>query len=332
MQHFLLNLSVKEWLNIGFIALFFCVTLSFVCYFLLDIPWHQGILFGLILGSFMFACAYTFTTFLNQTILPRLRQNYWLLCSGIFSFLAGFMATLLTFALSHFLHVTMVFKFETHLWLFAGIIGILSYAVAFLLYRFACIRYEKESQRTLLIQSRLKSLERQLNPHFLFNALNSISELLHENPMRAEEALLELSHFLRSTMKELSLITLGEELENAKRYITLENIRFDGKITLNVNLDASLYNERIPKFSIQLLVENAIKHGFENKVLNINIEAYQDKTVHLIVENDGKAMQTPHFGIGLQNLQERLELLSHGTLHLKALQPPTFEIILGVSE
>jgi len=280
----------------------------------------------------MFVCAYALTTFLNQTILPHLSQNYWLLCAGLFSFLAGFTATLLTFMLSTLLHITMLHKFEMHLWLFAGIIGILSYAVVFLLYRFACIRYEKESQRTLLIQSRLKSLERQLNPHFLFNALNSISELLHENPTKAEDALLELSHFLRSNMKELSLITLAEELENAKRYITLENIRFDGKINLSVSLDASLHNERIPKFSIQLLVENAIKHGFENKVLHINIEAYKDNTLHLVVENDGKVMQTPHFGIGLQNLQERLELLSHGTLHLKALQPPTFEIILGASE
>lgn len=329
MQPLILHLCFKEWLNIGGIALFFSLLLSSMCYFLVNAPWHDGLLFGLLLGACLFVCAYAFTTVLNQKVLPKLLQTYWLLCAGLFSFFAGFIATLLTCVLSTFLHVILLEKFETHLWLFAFMIGILSYAVAFLLYQFACIRYEKESQKSLLIQSRLKSLERQLNPHFLFNALNSMSELLHVNPLKAEEALLELSHFLRSSMQERSLITLHEELENARRYLNLENLRFDGKIDLHLRVDEALQTECIPKFSIQLLIENAIKHGFENKPLTIKIEGYKDAALHLIIKNNGKAMQTSLFGIGLHNLQERLELLSKGSLHLRALNPPTFEIILG---
>lgn len=327
MQPLLLTITAKEWVGIGTISLFFSVLLSLLCYFLVGESLLQGAIFGIFLGLFLFMCAVLFTTLLNQTILPNLPKTYWLFSAALSSFLSGLIATWLSYALASLLHVKLLAKVEAHLFLFSLIIGILSYAVAFLLYQFVIMSYAKEYNEKLLIQSRLKSLERQLNPHFLFNALNSLTELLHVNPYRAENALLELSDFLRSSMKESSLISLKEELENVRRYVGLENIRFDGKIILYESVSSSLFQRLVPKFSIQLLVENAIKHGFCSETLHIWIDAHVDAhTLILTIRNDGKAMSTHHFGIGLTNLQERLTLLCDGSLTRIEYDNPTFQI------
>ena len=328
MQPLLLIITFKEWIRIGVIALFFSVLLSLICYFLVNETLLNALFFGSILGLCLFICAFLFTTVLNQVILPRIPKNYWLACAGLSSFLSGFLATVVSYYLCLFLHVTLLEKFEANLLFFAFLIGILSYGIAFLLYQFVMMSYAKEYHEKLLIESRLKSLERQLNPHFLFNALNSVSELLHVNPHTAEKALLSLSDFLRSSMKESSRISLKEELDNVVRYVNLENIRFDGKIMLRISVDERFYLYPLPKFSIQLLVENAIKHGYNGKVLHIWIEAHYDEALHLYVGNDGNAIRSQTFGIGLSNLQERLSLLSKGSLSLKEQNPTLFEMTL----
>jgi len=327
MQPLLLSLSLKEWIKIGIISLFFSILLSLLCYFLLSESLLQGLFFGTLLGLCLLICAVLLTTLLNQNILPTLPKHYWLLSAALSSFFSGFLATWLCYTLSLLLHVKLLVKFESHLFLFSFLIGVLSYAVAFLLYQFVMMSYAKEYHEKLLIQSRLKSLERQLNPHFLFNALNSLTELLHVNPNKAEDALLELSDFLRSSMKENALISLKEELENVKRYVGLENIRFDGKIILRTELSEHVLTQVIPKFSIQLLVENAIKHGFYGDTLHIVVVGYfEENSLVLNVQNDGKTIKTSHFGIGLTNLQERLKLLCYGTLKLISNDKPLFEI------
>ena len=129
-------------------------------------------------------------------------------------------------------------------------------------------------------------------------------------------------------MKESSRISLKEELDNVVRYVNLENIRFDGKIVLDINVDERFYVYHLPKFSIQLLIENAIKHGYKGVILHIWIEAHKDEALHLYVGNDGNTITSQHFGIGLSNLQERLNLLSKGSLTLKEQQPTLFEMTL----
>ena len=92
-------------------------------------------------------------------------------------------------------------------------IGFLTYIVGALLYRFVKMRNEKEEVDHHYVQSRLRSLETQLNPHFLFNALNSIAELIHQDPDKAETAILKVSTFLRNTMDEKALIPLDDEAQ-----------------------------------------------------------------------------------------------------------------------
>lgn len=328
MQARIVTIRTKDWLYIGTISIIFSLFLSLLCYFLVDESLPDGLLFGVILGFMLFASAFLFTTTLNQHILPLINKRYWLWIAGLTSFLSGFFATMLCYALCSFLHVKLLSKFESHILLFSFFIGFLSYVVALLLYQFVIVTYAKEYQEKLLTQSRLKSLERQLNPHFLFNALNSITELLHINTEKAENALLSLSDFLRTSMKENALISLKEELENIYRYVAIENIRFDGSIFLHVAVEPKLYVYHLPKFSIQLIVENAIKHGYQGSSLTICIDAHMTHYLIITISNDGKAIQSEQFGIGLTNLQERLFLLSKGSLELTNHQPTTFKITL----
>ncbi|MDY3200682.1 MAG: histidine kinase, partial [Arcobacter sp.] len=157
-------------------------------------------------------------------------------------------------------------------------------------------------------------LENELNPHFLFNALNSVSELIYQDQKKAENAVIQISKFLRNAINKESLITLETELSMVKTYVNIENVRFDEKIVLKIDDFEEFKDIKVPKFSIQLLVENAIKHGFTGDILNINIKFDKNS---IIVINDGKITTNPKFGTGLSNLQKRLELQKIGNLEFE---------------
>lgn len=324
-----LEIRTKECLYILGIGIFFSITLCLLCYVLLQENLIHGLTFGLILGLCLSSSAIIFTFALNRYFLPLIPKTHWVYWAGCFSFFSGFSGTVMAYFVSFSLHVKMLMLFSQHFIFFGLFIGMMSFVVAFLLYHFITMRNAKEGQEKLLIQSRLKSLERQLNPHFLFNALNSLAELLHVNPIKAEKTLLQLSSFLRSSMKEEAMIGLNEEIENVIRYIALENIRFDDKISLIYDIPESFKEKKVPKFSIQLIVENAIKHGFRREKLTITISIQQKDKLEITVSNDGLPITQPIFGIGLQNLQERLLLLCDGQLQLKNETNPTFILSLG---
>lgn len=190
------------------------------------------------------------------------------------------------------------------------------------------LQTKKRESDLLLMQSRLSSLETQLNPHFLFNALNSIAELIHIDSDQAEEAVLKVSSFLRNTMDEKALMPLSKELDNVQEYIALENIRFNGLITLEIT--NTIPDWEVPKFSIQLIIENAIKHGMHSQTKKLNILIDFDHHLSVIrIENDGAPITATHFGIGLNNLNQRLKLLCDGHVTIKESQKPCFEIYIG---
>lgn len=193
------------------------------------------------------------------------------------------------------------------------------------------LRTQKEEIDYKLLQSRLGSLEMQLNPHFLFNALNSIAELIHQDTEKAERAIIKVSSFLRNTMNEETLISLKNELENVNAYIQVENIRFDNKITITT--PRVFPNWMVPKFSIQLLVENAIKHGImpDERALNIYIFCKEDEKT-IVIENDGRPMDDIKFGVGLNNLNQRLDLLCKGHLEVEGGARPRFYIRIGACD
>lgn len=177
----------------------------------------------------------------------------------------------------------------------------------------------KENAQLSIIakQAQLDNLSAQLNPHFLFNSLNSIKSLVIENPDTARRAIDLLSDLLRSSLyeKDTDLIPIKEELALVQDYIELEKMRFEERLQLELNIDKSLLNFKIPTLSIQLLIENAIKHGIDLKVgggavfLKIN---KQDGNIYITVENPGVINLDKLVGLGLKNLKKRLEIQYKG--------------------
>ena len=318
-----LRIRTRDWLYTLLIGVVFAMLLSSLGYALLERSWLQGALYGALLGFAITLFSLIFITFMNQTLLPRLRKFYWLPLAAGFSFLSGFLGTLVSRYLADFLNIALIPKFHSDIVKISVAIGLLTYIVGALLYRFVKMRNEKEEVDHHYVESRLRSLERQLNPHFLFNALNSVAELIHQDPDKAEESVLKISSFLRSSMDEKALLPLKDELRNVRQYIELENIRFSGRITLH--LQDAPPSWRVPKFSIQLLAENAIKHGLGDAKTGLSITVTFDTERQCIrVKNDGKAMRSTAFGIGLNNLNQRLQLLCRGRLEVVATEEPTF--------
>jgi two-component system, LytTR family, sensor kinase len=163
----------------------------------------------------------------------------------------------------------------------------------------------------------LKNLRSQLNPHFLFNSLNSIRALVDINPLEAKESITTLSNLLRKSLilgKE-QLIPLRSELDLINDYLELEKIRFEERIHVDIQHDKTLDDLQIPPFILQTLVENAFKHGIARLVEGGTISirtARQEEGVRILVENDGTLGAKTDTGIGLRNTIRRLELQYDG--------------------
>lgn len=327
-----LTIKRSDWLYILLIGIVFAMMLSSLGYVLLGMPWLEGAMFGVILGFSITLFSLIFISLMNQKILPKIDRSYWLPLAIGFSFLSGFLGTIVTIKSAMMLDVTLIGMFHTDSYSIAVSIGVLTYIVGALLYRFVKMRNAKELVDSHYVQSRLRSLETQLNPHFLFNALNSVAELIHQDPDKAEEAVLRISSFLRNSMKEASLLPLHEELKNAYDYVELENIRFSGNIRLELPQEKRL-SVMVPKFSIQLLIENAIKHGIsaEKPILHVSI-TYDAAANAISVSNDGLPLTSKRVGIGLSNLDERLRHLCGGHLEITASERPRFTLFLGACD
>jgi two-component system LytT family sensor kinase len=164
-------------------------------------------------------------------------------------------------------------------------------------------------------KAQLEMLRYQLNPHFLFNALNSVRASIDEDSVRAKGMITQLSEFLRySLLNESSKkIPLRAEIEAVKNYLAIEKIRFEDKLIVNFEIENDAENFNVPCFLLNPLVENAVKHGLQTspKPLNINIYAktFGGKLI-LEVSNSGKLINNENgTKIGLKNVRERLEKL-----------------------
>jgi len=327
-----LRITVHDWFGVLLIGILFSGFLSILAYYILNLSLLHGALFGVTLGFFIALYSLIFISGMNHYLLPRTHEGWWNFIAALFSFLAGFLGTLCTYTLLQLTPIVTIDLFHLHPFQSGSIIGVLTYLMGALMYRFVKARNEKEHINSLFIQSRIASLETQLNPHFLYNALNSLAELIHQDPNKAEEAVLKISTFLRNTMGEKPLISLGDELRNVRDYIDLENIRFGGKITLLIENEQQSLSCLIPKFSIQLVCENAIKHGFNtsSRDFQLHIRISNDKQFRIRISNNGRPIQNTAFGIGLSNLQERLSHLCDGELTIESLDPPTYTLELKV--
>lgn len=161
----------------------------------------------------------------------------------------------------------------------------------------------------------LKTIKAHINPHFIFNALNSIKALIDENPHRAKKAILELSNILRSSLKDEKNETVAfqEELRIVKDYLALEHMRFEDRLQISYEVVEDTLEQQVPPMMLQTLVENAIKHGISKQVKGGMVKVISDFSggYHLLsVQNTGHLSgHIKKIGFGISSTRERLQLL-----------------------
>lgn len=184
---------------------------------------------------------------------------------------------------------------------------------------------EIEIQSKLLKDAEIKSLQAQVNPHFFFNAMNTISALIRVDSEKARELLLNLSNFFRSNLQgaKSTSITIEKEIQQVEAYLSLEQARFPERFNIHFDIDNGLKHAKVPPFIIQILVENAIKHAFHNRKSGNDVyvkvkEGHQ--TIEISVEDNGFGIpeekrahighnvvsSTSGTGSALENLNKRL--------------------------
>jgi LytS/YehU family sensor histidine kinase len=167
----------------------------------------------------------------------------------------------------------------------------------------------------LVKELELKTIKAHINPHFIFNALNSIRALIDENPVSARNAITNLSNILRSSMQaeKMETVPLERELNIVKDYLALEYIRFEDRLKIEYNIDVDTLSQPVPPMMLQTLVENAIKHGIgkqmDGGVVRVTSDFSEDYH-ELIVQNSGRLNGDVNSdGFGLSSTRNRLYLL-----------------------
>jgi len=232
---------------------------------------------------------------------------------------------------------------KDHLVSFAIFSGLMGYTIVILSYYLHMYSRDLRSkhENELLLQRSLKEVEismlrSQINPHFLFNSLNSISSLTMIDAERAQEMVIKLSDYLRYTVSQEKsvFVTLRKEIENLNRYLDIEKVRFGSKLLYVFNVEELAYDAEIPVMILQPLYENAIKHGVYESTEPITIEtkAVMDEDVLVVSIKNNYQEGVPMgkgAGIGLRNIAERLKLIYQNDrlLHIKN-ESSTFEVTL----
>lgn len=167
-----------------------------------------------------------------------------------------------------------------------------------------------------LAQAQLQALKMQIHPHFLFNTLNSIAALLHKDVEVADRMIARLGDFLRLTLKrsDAQTVDFGQELEFLKCYLDIEHLRFQDRLTVEMEIEQQTLDVMVPNLILQPIVENAVRHGVARQTLpgHITIRALKKKDRLIMqVEDNGPGLKLNpnggHSGIGLNNTRARLE-------------------------
>lgn len=214
------------------------------------------------------------------------------------------------------------------------IIGFMYYCIACLI--FYLIKYYKDRQeqvkhelelQTLLKDAELRMLKSQINPHFIFNSLNSINALTVAKPPAAQEMVIKLSEFLRYSLGKESAETntLEEEIRNISLYLEIEKVRFGDRLQFEKEVSEQCMSVKVPNLILQPIVENAIKYGIYDTLEPVNILLsckQDDQFLRISVLNsfDPEAVTSEGAGIGLKNIKKRMKLV-YGRSDLVEVRP-----------
>lgn len=345
-----LNLSTKLTLLAASLALWVALVLLFATGLALTstISWRQGIRFGISLWALwlIFIPVVAWLSFRFPIHRAKLIQNLTLHLVACLAIVAADQAAYR--AIDRFSHS--LFRFEAPgqvgltprpgpptLGGFRGLRVALDILVFWSLTGFchAIINFRRSQEReqraveleASLTSARLEALRMQINPHFLFNTLNSISALIYTNPRAADEMLGDLSALLRRSLDSMQdqEIPLRQELDFVRTYLSIEQKRFGERLRVEEHLPDDLLNALVPALILQPLVENAVRHGIEpqREPACIWIEAIREgEQLRLVVRDNGRGItkaetnNSTRLGIGLSNTKARLEALYGPNQHL----------------
>ncbi len=219
--------------------------------------------------------------------------------------------------------------------LFIIFVWVACYLVIKLLLKFNSDRIERLELNTTLKQAQLNTLKGQINPHFMFNSLNNIRGLMLEDVEKSRDMLTKLSEMLRYslTKNDVNAIALEEEIEMVENYIDLSKIQFEDRLRFVKNIDPKSLSVPIPPMIIQLLVENAAKHGISNlkEGGTISLETkHREDQLLIEVRNTGKLrIDKNSTQLGLKNIRQRLRLL-YATRANFSLEEENGEVIASI--
>jgi two-component system, LytTR family, sensor kinase len=194
-----------------------------------------------------------------------------------------------------------------------------------------------ESKELLLVQARLSALSSQINPHFLFNTLNTVSSLIRTNPDKARQVVYRLSNILRRLLRKTdNFAPLRDELSFIDDYLSIEMARFGDKLRFSKEIDEAALDRMVPTMILQPLIENSIKHGLAGKLEGGTIRLIgstrddgETRRLLLAVEDDGVGIDEARLatilqqaGIGVSNVNERLQVLFGGSYRLEIASRP----------
>jgi two-component system LytT family sensor kinase len=185
------------------------------------------------------------------------------------------------------------------------------------------IKGKYEEQKRLLLESELKLIQAQINPHFLFNTLNTINAVIRINPEKAKELITNLSIFLRKNLKiQKENSVLADEIKHVETYLNIEKERFQERLNVEYDIDENILNTKVPTFTLQPLVENAVKYSISNIIENgkIYVRGFRDKNSVIIEiednggfysENISKMHSSEETGLGMNIVNKRIKNM-HG--------------------
>jgi len=191
-------------------------------------------------------------------------------------------------------------------------------------------RAETEQLERTVLEARMEALQAQIEPHFLFNTLGSIDQLIQTDPPRASKMQQSLIRYLRSAMPQMregSRPTLGQQVDLCSAFLEIMSVRMEERLVPVVNVPEGLKSAVFPSMMLQTLVENAIKHGLEPKTtggrLEISAEIVDGQLAVRVQDNGVGFKPVNDDGVGLANIRERLKVLYKGRAELIISVPPT---------
>ncbi|AVR45891.1 histidine kinase [Christiangramia fulva] len=301
--------------------------------------WHEFLIHNIL---FDYVVVITYMTLIAISTKRFLHKNYsWIKIISIhtvFSLLIGLVIRLIGDFYSILIgRITLAdYDFSESVFAFMYVIDLnflIYFAMVFIIYTYYYLKQVKEAEKrhakleNQLVNTRMKMLSSQLQPHFLFNTLNSIAVLTDIDAAKAKDTIADLSDFLREILynSDSNRITLEEELRILEYYLNIVNIRFSDHLHISKDIDTSLLFKKVPALILQPLIENSIKHGYsyDHTDLKIKISIFQkDDLLEIRVENNGKLLELDHEdllkkGVGLKNLNDRLKNLYNSKYYLE---------------